>query len=257
MDMSTDRIIAHLVESIRRAGDSMEPFHHLRLRQLFPAEVYAAMIAGMPAAAVYRPMSGRSREARRADGVPTRTKVHLLPEFIRRLPPVQREVWAPVGHALCSEEVREAFAQRLAPGLEKRFGTGHAGVKMYALPMLTRDVTGYRIGIHPDTRHKGITVQLFLPRDESIAHVGTSFHRRRADGGYDKVSQVPFVPNSGYAFAVGQDTYHSLDRLGAEISTRDSILLTYFVDHTLWEAVRNRSRRIGNYVANEVGALVR
>ncbi|HET9580133.1 MAG TPA: hypothetical protein VFP44_20050 [Usitatibacter sp.] len=252
-----DRIIGHVVDSIALAAASPEPFHHLQLGEVFPADVYAAMVGALPSPRAYRPMSGRAREARRADGQPTRTKVHLLPEFIRHLPPAQREVWEPVGRALCSDAVREAFARRLYPGLEKRFGAGCGRVRMYPIPMLTRDVTGYRIGIHPDTRHKGMTVQLFLPRDASIAHAGTAFHRRRADGTYEKACRMPFLPNTGYAFAVGDDTYHSLDALGPEIATRDSILLTYFVDHTPWQRLSNRAKRMGNLVAGEVAAVIR
>ncbi|HEX5129679.1 MAG TPA: hypothetical protein VFV90_08030, partial [Usitatibacter sp.] len=151
------RIIGHMVESIGRADESTEPFHHLHLDGVFPREVYSAMTAHLPAAAMYRPMSGRAREAQRPDGTPTRTKMHLLPEFIRRMPPRQREVWAPVGEVLCSALVREAFVRRLAVGLEKRFGAIYGRVDMCALPILTRDVAGYKIGVHPDTRHKGIT----------------------------------------------------------------------------------------------------
>ena len=243
-----DRIAFHVVESIELAQESTEPFHHLRLARVFPPEVYAAMVSAMPSAAAYRPMSGRAREARRADGTPTRTKLHLLPEFLRALDHAEREVWSPIGRALCSPAVLEAFSARLRPGLERRFGAGHAHVPMYAVPMLTRDVPGYRIGIHPDTRHKGITVQLYLPRDDSLAHAGTLFHRR-ANGAYETAAQMPFVPNSGYAFAVGHDTYHSLDRLGPEVVTRDSILLTYFVDETPWQRLQNRGRRLGNLVA--------
>ncbi|HET9651776.1 MAG TPA: hypothetical protein VFP36_06280 [Usitatibacter sp.] len=252
-----DRIIGHLVESIGLAAASPDPFHHLHLREVFPADVYAAMVQALPSPQAYRPMSGRAREARRPDGVPTRTKLHLLPEFIRGLVPSQRAIWEPVGRALCSEPVRDAFTRRLSPGLQKRFGTQHARVRMYPIPMLIRDVTGYRIGIHPDTRHKGMTIQLFLPRDESIRHAGTAFHRRGADGGYEKVRQMPFLPNTGYAFAVGSDTYHSLDVLGPEIATRDSILLTYYVDHTPWQRVSNRVKRLGNLVANEAARLLR
>jgi hypothetical protein len=128
----------------------------------------------------------------------------------------------------------------------KRFGPGKAEVPLYPIPILTRDVPGYRIGIHPDTRHKGITVQMFLPPDESIRHVGTSFHRRLADGRFEKATQVPFLPNTGYAFAVGSDTWHSLDTLGGEVASRDSILLTYFVDQGAWQKVSNRAKRLGN-----------
>jgi len=246
-------LIAHVVESIGLAPESAEPFHHLEFRQVFPPDLYAAMLDAMPADSVYWPMSGRSRDARRADGAPTRTKLHLLPEFTDRLPAAQRSVWSAVGTALCSGEVRAALVRRLAPGLEKRFGGGYATVGMYALPILTRDVPGYRIGVHPDTRHKAMTVQLYLPRDDSIGHVGTVFHRRVPAGGYERVRQMPFVPNSGYAFAVGTDTYHSADVLGPEITTRDSIILTYFVDQTLWQQVRNRARRGGNLVAHAAG----
>jgi hypothetical protein len=122
---------------------------------------------------------------------------------------------------------------------------------MYPFPLLTRDVPDYRIGIHPDTRHKGMTIQLYLPRDRSIEHVGTVFHERTGENAYRRVLQIRFSPNTGYAFAVGKDTYHSVDTVGPEVATRDSILLTYFVDHTGLQIVRNRARRVGNFVLNE------
>jgi len=252
---ASDLIISHGVDAIGRAAEGAEPFHHLQIERFFPEEVYAAMLAAMPSPASYRPMFGRAREARLEDGTPTRTKLHLLPEVVRRLPAAQREIWQPVSRALCSRAVRDAFVRRLVPGLAKRFGPGKAEVRLFPLPILTRDVPGYRIGIHPDTRHKGITVQLFLPRDESIRHVGTSFHRRLADGRFEKAAQMPFLPNTGYAFAVGGDTWHSLDTLGGEVATRDSILLTYFVDQSAWQRVSNRAKRFANLVAGELRRL--
>ena len=98
-----------------------------------------------------------------------------------------------------------------------------------------------------------MTIQLYLPRDASIEHVGTVFHRRAQDGSYERVRQMPFLPNSGYAFAVGTDTYHSADVLGPEVVTRDSIILTYYVDDTPWQIAQNRGRRVGNLLASWVG----
>ena len=63
---------------------------------------------------------------------------------------------------------------------------------------------------------------------------------------------MSFAPNTGYAFAVGNDTWHSADAVGAEVSTRDSILLTYFVDAGTLRFLRNRGKRLGNLVLNEV-----
>ena len=60
---------------------------------------------------------------------------------------------------------------------------------------------------------------------------------------------MSFAPNTGYAFAVGTDTWHSADRVGPEVKTRDSILLTYFVDAGALRILRNRGKRFGNFVS--------
>ena len=126
---------------------------------------------------------------------------------------------------------------------------------MYPIPILTRDVPGYRIPPHPDTHWKGITVQLYLPPDDSMSHIGTIFHARLPDGSLPKHTQMKFSPNSGHAFVVDRDTWHSADTVGPEVSTRDSILLTYFVDSGLLRILRNRAKRVGNLLRNEIRHL--
>ena len=174
-------------------------------------------------------MHGRSKGHDLADGTHTRVKIDLFPEYIRHLTTEKRTLWDVVGRALCSPAVRDAFMRRLAPALQRRFGPGYAKVGMFPIPVLTRDIPGYLITPHTDTHWKGITVQLYLPSDRSTAHIGTIFHEKLPDGSLSKKQQMTFAPNTGYAFAVGSDTWHSADPVGAEVTTRDSILLTYFV----------------------------
>ena len=128
---------------------------------------------------------------------------------------------------------------------------------MYPVPILTRDVPGYRVFKHTDSLWKGITVQLYLPSDNFNTHIGTIFHEQLPDGTKPKRTQMPFAPNSGYAFAVWNDTWHSAKPVGPEVKTRDSILLTYFVDRGLWRTLRNRGRRFGNFLLNELRSLKR
>lgn len=246
---SLSRFVAGAVEAARA---SETPFHHLVLDRVFPDHVYAAMLTAMPLASDYRPMSGRSKDQDLTNGVPTRVKIDLFPEYVRRLPPEKRAVWDVVGRTLCSPDVKGAFVRRLAPGLTRRFGADFTKVGMYPIPILTRDIPGYKIPPHPDTRWKGITVQLYLPRDDGLAHIGTIFHERLPDGSLPKRAQMKFLPNTGYAFAVGDDTWHSADTVGPEVETRDSILLTYFVDAGPLRFLRNRSKRIGNFLGNEI-----
>ena len=148
-----------------------------------------------------------------------------------------------------------AFVRRLAPALSKRFGDSYERTGMYPIPILTRDIPGYLIRPHTDTHWKGITVQLYLPADEANINIGTIFHDQLPDGSRPKHSQMRFAPNSGYAFAVDTHTWHSADPVGPEVKTRDSILLTYFVDSGLLRVLRNRGKRVGNLVMHEVKNL--
>jgi hypothetical protein len=250
--LAAERLRDFVVTSVDAAASSDTPFGHLELDRIFPDDIYAGMLANMPEAADYRPMHGRSRKLDLPDGTHTRVKMDLFPEFIRHLPPQKRGVWYVVGRALCSPEVRDAFVRRLRPGLEHRFGAGFAKVGMFPIPVLTRDIPGYQIAPHPDTRWKGITVQLYLPSDRAHTDIGTIFHEKLPDGSLKKTKQMPFAPNTGYAFAVGTDTWHSADRVGPEVKTRDSILLTYFVDAGPVRYLRNRGKRLGNFVVNEL-----
>ena len=157
---AADALASFIVQSIEAARAVEKPFFHLEFDRVFPDDVYAKVLALMPESADYRPMHGRSKGHDLTDGTHTRVKIDLFPEYIRNLPPEKRAFWDVVGRALCSDTVKAAFIRRLAPGLEKRFGADFANVGMYPIPILTRDIPGYLIPPHTDTRWKGITVQL-------------------------------------------------------------------------------------------------
>ena len=251
-DRTFERLRDFIVNSVDCAREVEAPFFHLEFERVFPDDFYAAMLAAMPIESDYRPLHGRNQCNVRPDGTPTRVKIDLFPEYIRHFPPQKRALWNVVGRALCSQPVKEAFVRRLAPALARRFGPRFAKIGMYPIPILTRDVPGYLITPHTDTRWKGITVQLYLPRDDTAAHIGTIFHEKLPDGSLPKRTQMKFAPNSGYAFAVGEDTWHSADPVGPEVTTRDSILHTYFVDAGVLRFLRNRGKRVGNFVRNEM-----
>src|SRR6185437_11579919 len=172
---SADRLANFIAESVEGARAVEKPFFHLEFDRVFPEDTYGQILALMPESSDYRPMHGRSKGHDLEDGTHTRVKIDLFPEYIRNLPPDKKELWDIVGRALCSEPVKQAFMRRLAPGLKKRFGEGHADVGMYPIPILTRDIPGYLITPHTDTSWKGITVQLYLPADDANTDIGTIF----------------------------------------------------------------------------------
>jgi hypothetical protein len=252
---AVDRLAGFVADRVNAAQSIEAPFHHIVFDEFFPADVYRQLIETMPDAADYRPMSGRSRYSNTAGATPTRVKIDLFPEHIRHLPPARREVWDRVGRALCTSVLRQAFVRRLAPGLECRFGPDYAKERLFPIPVLTRDIARYHIAPHTDTRWKGITVLVYLPPDDSTAHIGTVLHARAADGTLVRAGQGRFAPNTGLAFAVGDDSWHSVDKVGPEVRTRDLVILQYFVDTGLQRMVRNRGKRIGNMLLGEMRRL--
>src|SRR5436309_7217945 len=255
---SVNNLTDFVVDSVQNAHADDAPFRHLRFDRVFPADFYVEMLEAMPVTEDYRAMSGKSKMgSTRPDGKPTRAKIDLFPEYIRHLPPRKRAVWDAAGRVLRSNEVESAFVQRLAPGLERRFGANFAKVRMYPVPILTRDIPGYRVFKHTDSLWKGITVQLYLPPDNSTPHIGTIFHEVLPNGRKPKKAQMPFSPNTGYAFAVADNTWHSADPVGPAVKTRDSILLTYFVDAVPWRFLLNPGPRVANLMLNEMRNLKR
>ncbi len=189
---AADRLAEFIAQSIDAARAVEKPFFHLEFDRVFPDDIYAQILNLMPKSDDYRQMHGRSKVS---DGVPTRVKIDLFPEYIRNLPLEKRVFWDVVGRALCSDQVKQAFIRRLAPGLSKRFGKDFAQTGMYPIPILTRDIPGYKITPHTDTRWKGITVQLYLPRDDANTDIGTIFHEKLADGSLLKKAQMRFAPH--------------------------------------------------------------
>ena len=63
---------------------------------------------------------------------------------------------------------------------------------------------------------------------------------------------APFATAGGREGAAGADV-----PVGPEVTTRDSILLTYFVDSGPLRFLRNRAKRIGNFIGNEIRSALR
>jgi len=133
---------------------------------------------------------------------------------------------------LRSKELKSAFVTvgaGLKAGWEKL-----RKVNMYPVPILTRDI--------PDTASLSIPtvferddVQFYLPRQFHAAH-RHDLHEVLPNGRKPKKAQMPFSPNTGYAFAVADNT--GIGRPVGPGENARQILLTYFVDAGPWRFVR-------------------
>ncbi|MFN3547475.1 MAG: hypothetical protein ACK4U0_08280 [Mesorhizobium sp.] len=234
-------LIRHAVQSVEAADTFGDPFPHIFFRDFFPAGFYARLLESFPADDRFERLKG--------DG--TRLALRLYGDHVERLDSERRELWAAVTAVLVSPELEAAVRAKLAEGMElRRRGEKVATVdqlRTIAKPVIYKDVDGYEIKPHPDTRKKIITMQLYCPADESQMDLGTTLYRASAKGllnpgSYflEPVKTLPFLPNVGYAFVVLK-AYHTLTRMSwhgrpkikAPVDRpRMSILNTFYTDET-------------------------
>jgi hypothetical protein len=236
-----------LVAVVEATPLETKPFDHIYMRDIFPPTFYAALLDRLPATGRYREL--RHRDAIRPDGRSARRKFYLFPEQIMLLPSNHRSLWLSLCKQLRSRELQEAFKRRFRGALERRFGRSIDRLSFYPVPMLLRDFGGYRIGIHGDSMSKAITVQLYLPRDEAQAHLGTRLHDGRDGEAASRVLALQFLPASGYAFPVMRhESWHSVAQTSEADGVRDSLMLTYYVQDTKADWVIERLKRIWLFV---------
>ncbi len=223
------------------------PFVHLYLEHVFPPDEYQRLLDHLPETRRYRELT--HREAVRPDGTSARRKFYLLPEHIMWLPAKQRAYWGRLSRVLRSRELQEVFKAKFRTALEERFGCSVDRLSFYPVPMLLRDLSGYRIGIHGDGLRKAITVQFYLPRDESQAHMGTVFHEGRNGEAALRTKRLAFLPAAGYAFPViRHKSWHSVPQTADSDGERNSLMLTYHVQQGPLAWLAQRIHRLAVFI---------
>ncbi len=65
------------------------------------------------------------------------------------------------------------------------------------------------LGPHLDNPPRRLSFQIYFPKDSSQEDLGTVLGVKDAEG-FQITKRLPFVPNAGYAFISGPETWHSL-----------------------------------------------
>ena len=239
-------IEAEFVGAVERSELRHKPFDHIYMEGLFDPDSYAALLAAMPDRRFYHDL--RHRDALRKDGTSTRLRMYLYPELVRRLPEEQRRAWLPVAEALCSKALENAFKDKFRATLEKRFGKPAEKVGLYPIPILLRDQPGYKISVHSDVPTKAITVQFYLPKDDSQRGIGTIFHEGKTGAKAKKTTQMSFMPATGYAFPVSTtESWHSAAETTEADGERVTMMVTYYVADSPRTWLKYRLRRVLNF----------
>jgi hypothetical protein len=121
--------------------------------------------------------------------------------------------------------------------LAQRFGVSEQAVPDIECGheiMLIRDTEDYVIKPHPDGLNKLVTLQFYLPPDETQLELGTSLFRRHRGvlgSKFEEVKRFPFRPNSAYAFPVSDSparkSWHGREQLSGFKGVRNTLMVLF------------------------------
>ncbi|HXD86136.1 MAG TPA: hypothetical protein VN641_06565 [Urbifossiella sp.] len=238
-----ERVLGHLLQRIAVAKAETHPFTHVYFENLFPTDLYARMLDALPEPSLYS--AAAERHYGDAVGSSVRWMYGLSRDGLSKLPSAIGDLWRGIAAALADQEVKRAVFAKLAPDLVYRYGVPAAAVPNlagYSRPTLYREVDGFEIPPHPDTRKKIVTMHLYFPGDFSQVDLGTALYRRRSlalplgswQRRFEKVKQFEFRPNSGYAFVVNNTlakrSWHGRERLPEGAGVRNTLLNTFYAE---------------------------
>ena len=209
----TGSLSEYVAGSIESARTSEAPFYHLEFDRVFPDDVYAAMLRAMPEATDYRPMHGRAKGHDLEDG--TAHAGQDRPVSGIHPPPAAGEArdLGPGRRARSARaRSRRPSSARSRPASSAASATTFAKVGMYPDP--DSDPRHSGLSDHAAHRHasgRASPSSSICRATTRRRHIGTIFHDVLPDGSMPKHTQMKFSPNTGYAFAVGDNTWHSAD----------------------------------------------
>jgi hypothetical protein len=231
-------VLDHLCSAVETVEVCPSPYPHFYIERVFPEAVFKQMLELLPGAGAYT--ADNPRIHTREDGLVTRSILSLSPPGLDRLQGSQRSFWSDIAEVLTAPQLRHTVFARLSHDLSRRFRVAPDqlnSVPAYPKPALIKDLGGYEIAPHRDTRSKIVTMQFYLPKDMSKADLGTAVYRQRllrlknlvsVRNRFETVKQFSFAPNTGYGFAVGPRSWHGRDRVPMTSGERNSLMLIYY-----------------------------
>ena len=230
-------ILDHWQELFQSTSTDDEPFQHFYCEKIWPDDVFDKLLKFMPPQELYRPLN--INQWVNADGVSTRDKCYFS-EMLDEMEPEAAEFWKQIVIVISSRKLKNLIFRKFARDVALRLGTDTdnvEGTNPRVAIGLTRDFEDYVLKPHTDGFPRIVTAQFYMPVDESQRDLGTTMYsqngilQRLQKGRFTSVKRMPFLPNSGYAFAVNnhpdRKSYHGRELISKGSGERNSILVSW------------------------------
>lgn len=224
-----DTAIQQVIDKISDAPIDRNPFAHIQIDDIFPADFYTALRDNMPSPDAYQALVETERVTK--DYSPHR--LALFPNKLDALSHESQEFWSGFYTRLLAIDLAQVILQKFGAELKNL-----SGVDLNILPeaYLMRDEAGYELGPHTDSTAKLVSVLFYMPADDSRPELGTSFYVPTdpaffCPGGphhpfelFTCVGTARYRQNALVAFPKTERCFHGVEPVDADGSHRDLLL---------------------------------
>jgi hypothetical protein len=223
-------VAEHVLRRVAATPIRREPFEHLYVEEVFPADIYAEMQRLRIADADYQPLN----KTKRVSPMYSASRLCFFPRDVTtRLGDAERqEFWGGLFGALRRQSFRQGWFSAFGDTIKRQIqtlGLHVPGAKATVTPevLLMRDLAAYALGPHTDSPSKLVSVLFYLAPDESAPELGTSLYRPKQAGflcpggphhpreGFDLVTTLPYRPNTLLAFPKSERCFHGVEPVAA------------------------------------------
>ena len=221
-----------LLYSVANAPLRYYPFPHIFVEDVFPAQFYRKLLEHLPPRDQFTTLKALGRVY--GDYPDSRFVLQLAPHTLSKLDAPYRDFWFETGQWLLTGELMNFMLLKFDQYIERPAAAAPQPFVHEAF--LVQDYSTYQLPPHTDSPKKVVSVLFYLPRDESLSHLGTSIYvphdRSRISDGtafepradFDLVRTMPFKPNCLFAFVRTDDSFHGVEPLSEPDVRRDLLL---------------------------------
>jgi hypothetical protein len=198
------------------------PYPHLQIDNILPADLYEAMMTNK----IDERYLATLKELKRVGSAyPETRRVLSLKPDMPQLPDSYKVFWQELAVWFLTD-FKNIVLGKFDAHIRSRFGTIPM---LYPEALYTYDSTTYALGPHTDSTKKVITLLLYLPKDDTLSHLGTSMYepidsKFVCEGGphhkFDKfrlVKTAPFKPNTLFGFFKTNNSFHGVEPIKESI----------------------------------------
>ena len=243
---------AHVCYQIANAPLRDYPFPHFYVDSVFPADYYRELLAALPPLASYLQLSETGTVPKGTYEERYSLNLHDYAGTEPATPSAR--FWGELVDWMEGGEFSALLLQKFDAQIKRRIGEGN-DLLVTDESRLIRDFTNFAIGPHTDTPRKLVSLLFYLPKDDSMRHLGTSIyepveHGFTSDGtkhhdysGFRKSFTAPFMPNSLFAFFKTDSAFHGVDPIPDSGIERNMLLYNIYVNHVVSAAPPRRGFR--------------